>query len=409
MRFGLPTLLCAVFFVGALMGLALAVREQLGSPLTVQGKAARLASFSLDAQRIAAVYDDGIRLWDRSFHQLSYHNLPGCSIVEPLADGKLLVFRSGDPFHPWAMDPETGDQLCQLEGGVLCISPDGRLILASVKSTELRVFNARFGTVTSAFAGHATPVLSAAFSPQGNRVVSASDSTAKIWDAESGMELIVLRGHAAAITRVEYSPDARRVLSIGLDGTGRLWDASTGEELLKLGSPTMPVDGAHFSADGGRIVAVSRQTNTLWDAQSGAAVRDLGAGAYHRRLRNGWVVERLCDGVRLLDPGSGETAYVGTGFPQNEILDIAPDGQMVLTGTNDVDVWARIPGTGNYERWRPGRKRLLAFAAVVAVSGALMFRSILRDRRTLWGRIVSIVPVKRPGEAREDKNDVRRA
>ena len=37
---------------------------------------------------------------------------------------------------------------------------------------------------------------SAAFSPDGTRIVTASDDkTARIWDAATGKELTVLRGH----------------------------------------------------------------------------------------------------------------------------------------------------------------------------------------------------------------------
>ena len=38
--------------------------------------------------------------------------------------------------------------------------------------------------------------MSAAFSPDGTRIVTASDdSTARVWDAATGKELTILRGH----------------------------------------------------------------------------------------------------------------------------------------------------------------------------------------------------------------------
>ena len=44
--------------------------------------------------------------------------------------------------------------------------------------------------------GHESDVTSAAFSPDGSRIVTASaDETARIWDAATGKEITVLRGH----------------------------------------------------------------------------------------------------------------------------------------------------------------------------------------------------------------------
>ena len=41
-----------------------------------------------------------------------------------------------------------------------------------------------------------TRCMSAAFSPDGTRIVTASDDkTARIWDAATGKEIAVLRGH----------------------------------------------------------------------------------------------------------------------------------------------------------------------------------------------------------------------
>ena len=71
---------------------------------------------------------------------------------------------------------------------------------------------------------------SAAFSPDGTRVVSGSYDKMRIWDAASGECVVVgpLDGHLD-VTSVAFSPDGTRVVSGSLDRAVRIWDAASGE------------------------------------------------------------------------------------------------------------------------------------------------------------------------------------
>ena len=75
--------------------------------------------------------------------------------------------------------------------------------------------------------GHDDHVLSVAFSPDGQRIVSgSSDNTLKIWDASSGKELHTLKGHDDEVMSVAFSPDGQRIVSGSSDKTVKIWDAS---------------------------------------------------------------------------------------------------------------------------------------------------------------------------------------
>src|SRR5262249_3462956 len=67
---------------------------------------------------------------------------------------------------------------------------------------------------------------SAAFSPDGSRIVTASDDkTARIWDAATAKEIAVLRGHADVLRSAVFSPDGSRIVTASADETARVWDA----------------------------------------------------------------------------------------------------------------------------------------------------------------------------------------
>jgi WD domain, G-beta repeat len=83
--------------------------------------------------------------------------------------------------------------------------------------------------------GHQDQVSSAAFSPDGARIVTASlDRTARLWDATTGQEIIALRGHEDQVSSAAFSPDGARIVTASLDRTARLWDATTGQEITRI-------------------------------------------------------------------------------------------------------------------------------------------------------------------------------
>jgi WD40 repeat protein len=111
--------------------------------------------------------------------------------------------------------------------------------------------------------------LSATFSPNGKRIVTASnDKTARLWDAETGRPIgEPLRGHENSVWSAKFSPNGKRIVTASNDKTARLWDAETGQPISEpLIGHEEPVLSAEFSPDGKRIVTTSLdKTARLWN------------------------------------------------------------------------------------------------------------------------------------------------
>ena len=99
---------------------------------------------------------------------------------------------------------------------------------------------------------------SAAFSPDGSRIVTASfDLTARIWDAATAKEIALLRGHDGQLYSAAFSPDGSRIVTASLDQTARIWEAASAKEIAVLRGHEGAVRSAAFSPDGSRIVTGS--------------------------------------------------------------------------------------------------------------------------------------------------------
>src|SRR5208282_6228295 len=132
-------------------------------------------------------------------------------------------------------------------------SPDGRRVLTASDDKGARLWEAESGKLLAAFQGHTSWVNSAVFSPDGRRVLTASlDKTARLWEPESGKLLATFQGHTAEVQSAVFSPDGRRVLTASGDKTARLWEAKSGKLLATFQDHTDTVQSAVFSPDGRR-------------------------------------------------------------------------------------------------------------------------------------------------------------
>ena len=94
--------------------------------------------------------------------------------------------------------------------------------------------------------------------------------------------LFVLKGHTDGVKSAAFSPDGSRVLTVSDDKTARVWDSRTGRPLLEFTGDKDVMTDAAFSLDGSRVVIASQNRGVklanrvrsvrMWDTSSGREV-----------------------------------------------------------------------------------------------------------------------------------------
>ena len=238
------------------------------------------------------------------------------------------------------------------QGGVLAASysPDGSRVVTASDDDTARIWDATSGDEVAALRGHEKWLASAAFSPDGSRVVTASaDHTARIWDATSGDELTVLLGHEDIVDSAAFSPDGSRVVTASMDTTARVWDAATGEQITLLRGHEGSLLSASWSPDGSRVVTGSYDnTARIWDAATGENLAIL-------RGHQEWIASAAFspDGSRVVTASPDKTARIWETLTGKQIIALrgheagvlaaaySPDGSRLVTASDDntARVW----------------------------------------------------------------------
>jgi WD40 repeat protein len=150
-------------------------------------------------------------------------------------------------------------------------SPDGQRVVSATDDGQVVIWDVASGRGT-AYHVHTGAVMDAAYSPDGGRIVSASaDDTVQILNTH-GAQVAVLRGHRGAVNSASFSPDGRRIVSASSDQTVRVWDSASGTQLAMFEGDA-PFNWAGYSPDQRRIVSASADgTVRIWDAAAAGNV-----------------------------------------------------------------------------------------------------------------------------------------
>jgi WD40 repeat protein/serine/threonine protein kinase len=211
---------------------------------------------------------------------------------------------------------------------------------------------------------------SAAFSPDGRQIVTTDDRAAQVWDAQTYRRRFTLF-HGEAVYQALYSADGARIVTAGNDSTVKIWDAASGalvRELRRDGSKQHYFMVA-LSSDGRLVAAINTRGDVahVWDAMTGAPLAELhNDGLEFPGLAfspNGrWLVTTGGGDVRVFDVRTWRQVARIRG-PHIHRLAFDPTGARLATGAaaGDVSIW-EIPSGARIRHLRDAGKSVDAVA-----------------------------------------------
>jgi WD40 repeat protein len=268
------------------------------------------------------------------------------------------------------------------------LSPDGkRALVYSASQTEgsLAVIDVATGKRLAAWGSISRGTADADWSPDGSRAVAVADGrstvvftdgqkpdratftdrVAYVWDPATGRDLVHLRRHDDRVVSARFSPDGTKVVTASWDATARIWDAARGRELHVLRGHTNSLLGAWFTPDGRRVLTVcAQQDQTAFNRDpvtgrvppDGTPNTDPGPTTRPFRVEGG-AGGRSSGSPRTPDPAFARLWDVETGQqvgklaldarwrfgqpPLPLVVAFSPDGQRVAVGFNYdlIGVW----------------------------------------------------------------------
>lgn len=124
--------------------------------------------------------------------------------------------------------------------------------------------------------GHSNSILSLAFSPKSNLLVSGStDEAVMLWDVRAARHLRSLPAHSDPVRGVDFTHDGTLVVSCSSDGLIRFWDTGTGQCLRTIiHEGHAPVTHIRFAPNGRYVLAWTLDDAIrLWNFREGRCVK----------------------------------------------------------------------------------------------------------------------------------------
>ena len=274
------------------------------------------------------------------------------SAVALSPDGSTVYLGTQHPPSVAAYSAANGRLRMQVDlpGGLLQVSPDGRLLAVGAAS-DVVLLDASTGAEVRRLRGHSEPVTALRFSGAGFWIAAGSrDRSTMVWDVGTGERHEHLVGHQGAIVALAFSPGGDVLFTTGADRAVMRWDLTGRTRFIpRLASAHLPAPSMALGSPDGTLVAythpvappgrsgpASLRFLPLHRSEVGASI-DPGHGrwltaAWHPDSKRHRLATTGEDGaVRLWDPSKPEpvaSRQVASGPVTG--LDYTADGRRLL-------------------------------------------------------------------------------
>lgn len=244
-------------------------------------------SFSADAQRVAAVFEDNtLIVWavasGTPIEQAAA--APATTTLGTTPDGSFVASKSFSvstgATPRWVLERKLeGKSIFADRVNAVRFSPDGKTLATGggdlSRSGDVILFDVTSGKATQTWKEkHADAVLSLDFSPDGKRLASgAADKIVRVTEIASGRQTNIFEGHTHHVTGLAFRADGRVLASAGAEGVVNTWDMIIGERKRKIEGWSKEVTSLEFIGATAQIVTSAGDNRVRIVTDEGTEVR----------------------------------------------------------------------------------------------------------------------------------------
>jgi WD40 repeat protein/tetratricopeptide (TPR) repeat protein len=260
------------------------------------------ARFSPDGRHIFTISKDALRLWEFATANPPPRFLKPSGEIKRVwssEDSRYVITvserRGSEPgvikvwdLHNTDTNPPTLPDELHLPSEPRCaaLSPNGQLVVLADKANAVKLWD-RTSNTTRTIEASRDSVNFVAFSPDNTLVaiasgnISGSTGEATIWNIKTGEQVGGLLKHTGGVISASFSLDNRRIVTASADNSAQVWDVKTGDKVGESLEHPSDVMYASFSPEGKYVVTASYdQTAVIWTVETSEKIATLRHNSY---------------------------------------------------------------------------------------------------------------------------------